>query len=392
MTLMHPLLTTITTLLIFFPHPTLQITEYVPDPASCSILGDGDVYGIGVRLGYYFAWASGLLAVAFDNSSAVRDARKGVSVISLAIFAILIRNTLNGSFAILEWSLVVPMVMWAPFLILLPRSLVDTQDRAGAAFFMCVMGLVMLVQPWVWFSRTQQGRREGCEARTFLYAYFDLFNEQYIGFQRFMAVMYCLGGCFLVGWAFVRFAAGLDARSEDSNSEGLQEGEARVEGQESGGGGGGGGQQQQQQNASAAAFDLPYDESDRFDRWFFRIFFIIFFGPAGITTIIFGERILAGNDVDLSGSPIGSSSQLIPLIVGLTGLISTVWSVAFGVYQKHVRRKESQGQGQAGSDGQAESGENQTGAQAEAANGSITGRVSGSLRRSGESQQDADQV
>lgn len=130
MTLMHPLL-------ILFPHPTLQITEYVPDPASCSILGDGDVYGIGVRLGYYFTWASGLLAVAFDNSSAIRDARKGVSVVSLAIFAILIRNTLNGSFVILEWSLVVPMVMWAPFLILLPRSLVDTKD-ARARRFSCV--------------------------------------------------------------------------------------------------------------------------------------------------------------------------------------------------------------------------------------------------------------
>lgn len=253
---------------------------------------------------------------------------------------------------------------------------------------MCVMGLVMLVQPWVWFSRTQQGRREGCEARTFLYAYFDLFNEHYIGFQRFMAVMYCLCRCFLVGWAFVRFVAGLDASSDDSSSEGLQEGEAGVEWQESGGGG----QQQQQQNESAAAFDLPHDESDRFDRWFFRIFILIFFGPAGIMTIIFGERILAGNDVDLSGSPIGSSSQLIPLIVGLTGLISTVWSVAFEVYQGHVRRKETQGQGQAGSDGQAESGEHQTGAQAEAANGSITGRVSGSLRRSGESPEDADQV
>ncbi|KAL4942967.1 hypothetical protein BDV06DRAFT_221658 [Aspergillus oleicola] len=366
---MHPLITTLL-LLLLLARPTLQVTEYVEDPNSCAILGDGDVYGIGVRLGYYFAWASGLLAVAFDNTQAVRDARKGVSVISLAIFAILIRNTLNGSFAILEWSLVVPMVMWAPFLVLLPRSLVDVQDRAGSAFFLCVMGLVMVVHPWVWFMRTQQGRREGCEVRGFVFAYFDMFNGSFVAFQRFMAVMYCLTGTFLIVWAFIKFGAGLDVSSPDA--------EGDAEGGEQEGGG-----QGQQQSAGAVTFDVPYDETHRFDRWFFRIFFLIFFAPVGIMTIIFGERILERNDVDLSDSPIGSSSQLIPLIVGLTGLISTVWSATYGAYVSHVRLKE---QGQPGSSGQVGNRANQ------AETATANGTASGSPGRSSEPREGAAHV
>ncbi|KAL4868973.1 hypothetical protein BDV12DRAFT_196773 [Aspergillus spectabilis] len=97
----------ITTTVLRLAQPSQQVTQYVDDPYSCAIIGEGDVYDTGVRLGYYFAWLSGLIAVGFNNTQAVRDAR---------------------SFALLDWGLVQPIVMRAPFLVMAGTALTDQDD------------------------------------------------------------------------------------------------------------------------------------------------------------------------------------------------------------------------------------------------------------------------
>jgi hypothetical protein len=110
------------------------MTQYTNDPSSCDLVGEGDVYGIGVRLGYYFSWISGLTAVFFDNPKAVRDTRRTVILVSLAVFIIIIQNTLNGSFALLEWSIVFPMARWAPLLVLFFASITNQDDPPGTIY------------------------------------------------------------------------------------------------------------------------------------------------------------------------------------------------------------------------------------------------------------------
>ena len=97
-------------LIMLFLHatPSLQLTHYVDDPDSCDIIGDTDIYGIGVRISYYIAFWSGIIAMIFSHSSAIRDCRKGLNIISSAVFVTVIRNTLQGSFAVFEWYIVFP--------------------------------------------------------------------------------------------------------------------------------------------------------------------------------------------------------------------------------------------------------------------------------------------
>src|SRR5271155_2495015 len=90
--------------------PSSQFTRYVDDPNSCNIIGDTDIYGIGVRISYYLAFWAGFIAMLANHKSAVRDCRKGVNIISFAVCIIVIRNTVQGSFALLEWYIVFPMV------------------------------------------------------------------------------------------------------------------------------------------------------------------------------------------------------------------------------------------------------------------------------------------
>ncbi|KAL4736264.1 hypothetical protein BDV11DRAFT_207794 [Aspergillus similis] len=204
------------------------MTRYTDDLSSCDIIGDGDVYGIGVRLGYYFSWISGLIAVVFDNPRAVRDTRRGVIMISLAVYIIMVRNTLSGSFALLEWSIVFPMAIWAPLLVLSVTSFIDQDDAPGA------------ISLTTYIFRGHNGNDGG-----------------------------------------ERPAAG--------------------DGQ----------------------MDIP-------SRYSVTLIRFIFLAPAGISNIVFAEKILTGNNIDLSDAPLLSSGQLIPFIVGLAGLVSTLWSVTVG--------------------------------------------------------------
>ncbi|KAL4820363.1 hypothetical protein BDW67DRAFT_172606 [Aspergillus spinulosporus] len=229
------------------------MTQYTDDFSSCNVIGDGDVYGIGVRLGYYFSWISGLIAVAFDNPKAVRDTRRGVILISLAVFIIIIRNTTNGNFALLEWSIVFPMAIWAPLL-----------DNAPGSIG-CVMTVLAIINTWLYIS---QGRNNNDGHET--------------------------------------PAAG------DSQMDRFQ-------------------MQMQHIQSSQDVDTMSTVETIMKGRPFWSTIYHCF-----------AEKILAGNNIDLSDAPLLSSGQLIPFIVGLAGLVSTVWSVTVGerLAFAHNKRRE----------------------------------------------------
>jgi hypothetical protein len=49
MTVMSLTRTLLFVLVLSLAQPSQQLTQYVDDPTSCDIIGDRDVYGIGVR-------------------------------------------------------------------------------------------------------------------------------------------------------------------------------------------------------------------------------------------------------------------------------------------------------------------------------------------------------
>lgn len=58
--------------ILFAASPAEAFTHY-KDDGSCQIVGDTDIYGIGVRVGYYFTFFAGVLAIGFNNRRGTTD-------------------------------------------------------------------------------------------------------------------------------------------------------------------------------------------------------------------------------------------------------------------------------------------------------------------------------
>lgn len=117
-------------LLAFGVAPGTALTEYVSENAvpvvesvpPCYILGDSDLYGFGVRLSFYIQFGVGLIGVLFGLVDETKGTRFGFNVLYLALLIILIRNTVEGSFALLEWYIVTGLLFLLPATLLLVNS------------------------------------------------------------------------------------------------------------------------------------------------------------------------------------------------------------------------------------------------------------------------------
>ncbi|KAL5046307.1 hypothetical protein BDW71DRAFT_182565 [Aspergillus fruticulosus] len=140
-----------------------------------------------------------------------------------------------------------------------------------------------------------------------------------------MAVLYCLSGCAMLVMAFVKLLLYM-YNGHDGNDAGERPADAGVQ------------MDMLQMQTSRSSSPLPSDtpNAGRINvhtpviRYSIMLLKFVALAPFGISTIVFAEKMLAGNNIDLSDAPLLSSGQLIPFIVGLAGLASTVWSVTVG--------------------------------------------------------------
>ncbi|KLO86853.1 Uncharacterized protein Y057_4038 [Fusarium fujikuroi] len=73
----------------------------------CQLIGDPDLYGLGVRLSFYISWAAGLLASALGTIEALKSPRFNSNVLLFTLLIVLIHSVHRGSFAALEWYIVI---------------------------------------------------------------------------------------------------------------------------------------------------------------------------------------------------------------------------------------------------------------------------------------------
>jgi hypothetical protein len=283
--------------------PSIQFTHY--EENSCTIIGDPDVYGIGVRISYYLTFFSGVIALAFANHAAANDAKKGNAVIGFAVLIILIRNAMQGSLAVFEFEILFTMMFLLMGVAFIPLAMLG--DRLTSAALSIVYGLYCAVLPWIFFTLKDQGRKDGCELRGFFFAYFNFFNVHWVGFLRFSAVISCIGGStfiiggFIYGISKLRRTKGKEEEEEDEDEK----------------------------------------EEEKEGTQIVCAVFAFLALPIGIASIIFTEKMISGNNIDLSDSKLISTSQLLPFIVGIIGFISTAWTVTKDVMNgDHVHAKD----------------------------------------------------
>jgi len=261
--------------------PSAQFTTY--EDGSCRLIGDPDVYGVGVRISYYLAFFSGVIALAACNHRAVEDVKKGTTIIGFAILIVLIRNAVQGSLAVFEWDLVFTMVFLLMSIAFIPLTIMGSRNSSAALCL--VYGLYAVLLPWIFFTLADQGRREDCELKAFLFAYFDFYNIHWVAFLKALSVFSCLTGIIFIVAGFALLVYRLTADDGDDKA------------------------------------DIDDDMRSGF------VALAIVALVIGVITIVFTEKLISGNDVDLSDDSLGSTNQLIPFLVGLFTLMSTIWTV-----------------------------------------------------------------
>lgn len=78
-------------------------------------MGDPDIYGLGVRLGFYLQYLSALIALMVDPKS-VHSARTGLNIFTLAILINQFRSTdWEGSILMPEYFMIINLTLGLTF-------------------------------------------------------------------------------------------------------------------------------------------------------------------------------------------------------------------------------------------------------------------------------------
>ncbi|KAI5793440.1 hypothetical protein FPQ18DRAFT_304748 [Pyronema domesticum] len=92
-------------------------TRFSNDPKTprCLLMGDPDIYGLGVRLGFYLQYLSALIALMVDPKS-VHSARTGLNIFTLAILINQFRSTdWEGSILMPEYFMIINLTLGLTF-------------------------------------------------------------------------------------------------------------------------------------------------------------------------------------------------------------------------------------------------------------------------------------
>jgi hypothetical protein len=172
-------------------------TVYANDPPrSCEIIGDTDIYGIGIRLSFYLQWGATLVALLFDLGEEARGLRVSSNIITISVLTNVFLGISSGSILILELIIVVNLVVLLSLNFSGLFSKVDnTSVETGIKLLL--MTLLSALLPWIIFKAYYDGLKPGCTLYVTAFPKYDWTNHGYLEFCRAgacLAVLSCI--CF----------------------------------------------------------------------------------------------------------------------------------------------------------------------------------------------------
>ncbi|KAF2804653.1 uncharacterized protein BDZ99DRAFT_502508 [Mytilinidion resinicola] len=159
------LLVTCCSILVSLPQPALAATVQSP---NCHIHGDPDVYGPGIRYGFYLQWAA-ILIFQFFVPSHADTIRPASAITVLAVYINTFRNFFHDSLVAIDWPmlwyLTAILVVWN-----LPSSM-NALARTGGSLFvvMIILSVYYLASPWVIFRAWDFGIQHHCVVKSFFF-------------------------------------------------------------------------------------------------------------------------------------------------------------------------------------------------------------------------------
>ncbi|KAI5814753.1 hypothetical protein BZA77DRAFT_371591 [Pyronema omphalodes] len=270
-------------------------------PDKCHLIGDPDLYGIGVRLGFYFQYLALMIYLCIHHDAA-SSVRSGLSIFTLAVFTNMYR-TINweGSIVMPEILILCGMTLGLTVSTLPYWDLFFDIEKLELNFWWMVgtMSVWMLTLPWVFFTKLNHGLRPDCDVWVF-FMFIPIKASNKI-WQTFLKVSICL---ILPSVAVAAiYSPIVFYRSWKSSNFGLGNEGNRIERDL-------GIDYDAEYAAMRAAFMDLFKKTSTFFITFIRLLI-----AAG--SIAQAEYTIKKNKIDVSSAPITSTGQFIPLLIGV---------------------------------------------------------------------------
>ncbi|KAI9751768.1 MAG: hypothetical protein M4579_005899 [Chaenotheca gracillima] len=194
--------------LLFFISPALANTKFSDEPGSCMIIGDPDVYGIGIRLGYYMQWAAVLFAT-WIAPAQTKTARTASNIITVAVYANTFRGATHGGLIAAEWYIVFWMVFILPIGNWPSSTKLLRNSTSSMAIMLLLWAMILLAEPWLYFKGLETGLKEGCQVKVFLFTPINIYSKGWWTFQKVMSCFGVLSAAIFLSGAITLLAWGV---------------------------------------------------------------------------------------------------------------------------------------------------------------------------------------
>jgi hypothetical protein len=269
----------VATLLAILPTLTKAATIQNKD---CTIQGDSDVYGPGIRYGLYFQWAATVLFLFFCPER-VNIARSASAILTLAVYINFFRNVRDGNLVSIEWLLLFN-IFTALLLGSYPTTLHGLRKGGGTvAVVFLIFAAYYVGTPYVLFRSWTNGRQPNCDIKDFIFVPVSVYSN---GWWTTFKVLFVIAAIIVVPALIAGTIGALYAWATgwlDDSLEGTYE----------------------PMSWAAAGQGLSSM-------------------LLGVVAIPFAEKMLQINHVYFPGVTITTSGQLIPLLIGVFTLYSAV--------------------------------------------------------------------
>jgi hypothetical protein len=269
------------TTLLFALLPTVANAATIQNQ-NCTIQGDSDVYGPGIRYGLYFQWAATVLFLFFCPER-VNIARSSSAILTLAVYINFFRNVRDGHLVSIEWLLLFN-IFTALLLGSCPTTINSWRKGGGTvALVFLIFAAYYLGTPYVLFRSWTNGLQPNCDIKDFLFVPVSVYSHGWLTTFKVLFVIAAVIAVpsLVVGaisalyyWFTGWFHDGLESTYEPMNFASASQGFSSM--------------------------------------------------LLGVVAIPFAEKMLKINHVEFPGVTITTSGQLIPLLVGAFTLYSAV--------------------------------------------------------------------
>jgi hypothetical protein len=280
-------------LFIFALLPTLTYAATIQNE-DCTIQGDSDVYGPGIRYGLYMQWLATVLFLFFCPER-VNIARSSSAILTLAVYINFFRNVRDGNLISIEWLLLFN-IFTALLLSSYPTTVHSWRKGGGTvSVVFLIFAAYYLGTPYVLFHSWTNGRQPHCDIKDFIFAPVSVYSH---GWWTTFKVLFIIAAVIVVPALIAGAISALYAWFTGWFDDDLET-------------------TYEPMNLAAA--------SQAFSSMIL-----------GVVAIPFAEKMLRINHVYFSNVSITTSGQLIPLLVGIFTLSSAVVNSGKAIVQAAI--------------------------------------------------------